>query len=837
MKQKMDNNRFSFVYISGAQIPTMNSVDRSSLGIILSAFQQSFSHTHPNENDDFFLDLGGHSMIAALTVTKLREAFPDIAIHDLYECKTAARLAERMTMKNYNNNVQISRVSTAKRIKPTWMTSLMCSAVQALVLIILAGVASLEFLLPYLLFDLMMSYGGIGYAYLVAYGTFVIIPPFRCILAVMIKWVVIGRYKEGDFPLWGTMYLRWWTVEQFRRLAASYVLSDTPLMAIYYRCLGAKIGRKVHLGHIDCSATDLLEIGDATTIASDAYIQTAFVDDYILKFRRICIQNDVYIGRKTVLSGQTTIGEHSELTDMCFLPPNTCVPSGEVWRGSPATYWRHATSLKPKIDSSNNKWTSMLFSIVFALVILLFVPLMYFLPMIPGITLFEYFDNPSFSPWVSVVIFSLVAGILYTCFVVLEIIFMHYLLVRNMKIGVYSTNSSVYMRKWIFNQLSNIALHVIHTLYATLYITPFLRALGMKIGDRCEVSTAVGMIHSLVEVGEESFIADNVTLGDPFIHRGEIHLRKTIIGKRVFIGNSAVITDGIQISDNCLVGCLSLVADELKEGQSCLGSPAIVLPKRAETSGDIPEELTYRPPTNLILKRFCIDTLRVFFPRIVIIFEIGIAFESFKAYSKVIGFGLSLLTLPILYIVILAIPALFLCVGLKWLIMGTYKTNQYAMWTWFVWTSEFVTATYEQLAVPLLLDFLRGTFFLAPVLRCFGVKIGRGCFLDTTDFTEFDLVHIGDYAVLSTHVGIQTHLFEDRVMKVAEINVGDDTTIGCTSIMLPNTQLGRSANLGPLSLMLKGEGIPAETSWQGIPIRAVNAANNSMHGLYRLKLL
>jgi non-ribosomal peptide synthetase-like protein len=214
-------------------------------------------------------------------------------------------------------------------------------------------------------------------------------------------------------------------------------------------------------------------------------------------------------------------------------------------------------------------------------------------------------------------------------------------------------------------------------------------------------------------------------------------------------------------------------------------------------------------------------------PRIVVVFEIGIAVQIFKIYNKSIGFGLSFLTLPILYIAIFALPSLLICIALKWLVMGIYKNNHYAMWSWFVWTSEFVTATYEQLAVGLLLEFLQGTFFLAPALRCFGVKIGRGCFLDTTDITEFDLVHIGDYVVLNTAVGLQTHLFEDRVMKVGEICLEDETTIGCASIMLPNTILGQGAKLGPLSLVIKGEGIPAKSLWQGIPIRSHGHINES----------
>jgi non-ribosomal peptide synthetase-like protein len=127
--------------------------------------------------------------------------------------------------------------------------------------------------------------------------------------------------------------------------------------------------------------------------------------------------------------------------------------------------------------------------------------------------------------------------------------------------------------------------------------------------------------------------------------------------------------------------------------------------------------------------------------------------------------------------------------------------------------------TYEQLAVPLVLEFLQGTYFLPPILRCFGVKIGGNCLINTTQITEFDLIRIGNQVVLNTGSELQTHLFEDRIMKVAGVFVEDETNVGCGSIMLPETRLGLGAKLGPLSLVIKGEDIPGQTSWQGIPIR------------------
>ena len=39
---------------------------------------------------------------------------------------------------------------------------------------------------------------------------------------ILAKWVIIGRYKPGRYPLWGSMYLRWWLVEQVTNLINTF---------------------------------------------------------------------------------------------------------------------------------------------------------------------------------------------------------------------------------------------------------------------------------------------------------------------------------------------------------------------------------------------------------------------------------------------------------------------------------------------------------------------------------------------------------------------------------------------------------------------------------------
>lgn len=132
-----------------------------------------------------------------------------------------------------------------------------------------------------------------------------------------------------------------------------------------------------------------------------------------------------------------------------------------------------------------------------------------------------------------------------------------------------------------------------------------------------------------------------------------------------------------------------------------------------------------------------------------------------------------------------------------------------------------MTSTYETLTVPLFLEMLTGTPYLAMFLRLLGVKIGARATLISHDITEFDMVSIGDEAVLNMHAAPQTHLFEDRVMKVGRVDYDAHTCAKPYSVCLPNSRVAEGAQLGCLSLLMKGEAVPANEVWEGAPIAPV----------------
>jgi non-ribosomal peptide synthetase-like protein len=177
---------------------------------------------------------------------------------------------------------------------------------------------------------------------------------------------------------------------------------------------------------------------------------------------------------------------------------------------------------------------------------------------------------------------------------------------------------------------------------------------------------------------------------------------------------------------------------------------------------------------------------------------------------------MSLACFPFLYIAC-GLAATLITLAAKWILVWRYRPGEKPLWSTAVWRNELINALHEHLAEPFFVGALTGTPFLSWYFRALGAKIGRRAYVETTDLSEFDLVRIGDEAALNADCTIQTHLFEDRVMKMSNINIGPRANIGAGTLVLYDTVLAEGAALGDLSLLMKGETLPARSRWQGIP--------------------
>src|SRR5205807_5949417 len=280
------------------------------------------------------------------------------------------------------------------------------------------------------------------------------------------------------------------------------------------------------------------------------------------------------------------------------------------------------------------------------------------------------------------------------------------LLVQRVKPATYRVHGSFYIRSWLVEQLYSLSLDLTAQLRATIYLAPWFKALGVKLGRNVELSTANTPNPDLLTIEEGATIADEVALGPSRVENGWMTVAPTKVGKRTFLGNSAVVPAGTTIGENSLLGVLTLPPSDpgrtAQDGSSWLGSPPVPLPRR-ESSGNFSEKRTYQPTRRARLVRATVEAFRVTLPSAgFIIVTTTVITATFALISR-LGLVPALLLLPVTYGVACTVVALAVVLA-KWVVMGRFRPFTHPLYTTYVWRLEAVNALYEFLATPLTLD-------------------------------------------------------------------------------------------------------------------------------------
>jgi non-ribosomal peptide synthetase-like protein len=785
-----------------------------------------FAPLEVSVTDDFFLDLGGHSLLAAKTVSELRKQkdFHDLSVIDIYKNPTIEKLAHarlQASVKSDGNGNGTSESGTARASeKKTEQTSrvrhFVAGVTQFFSLYALFGFHLLMGTVMYLTFFYFYQQ---QYPWLQALGWALMVSilayPALILVAIAAKWILLGRIKPGRHKLWGWFYLRWWFVHKLLHGLDFYHFSGTPLLPYIYRLLGMRIGKDVHLETDHFSAFDIITIGDGTSIDENASLPGYSVNDGYLIIGSITVGKNCFIGTRSVLAENTVMEDEARLDDLSFLPAGERVPAGETWEGSPARKTMALNPVKLLVPPAYGKLHRA--ALLALYVVLVFtVPIVSFIAFVPGIAFLIQLD-PLGQPlvylsWLPVV------GASFVLLLTLEVVILKWLLVGRVRSGVYPVHGGFYIRNWIVDQLLRISLAHVGQLHATLHVIPWYKALGMKIGKMVELSTAASTTPDLINLNDGSTIADEASLGSPHIERGWMTIAPVRLGRRSFIGNSAVVPAGSTLGDGSLVGVLSITPKpgiSERTHATWFGSPAILFPKR-EASAHFSEERTYNPPKKLRFARAAFELLRVTLPPAgFIVVAASVIVTALALWSRY-GLFTTMLILPVV-LGIACTVILLAVVVVKWIVVGRYKPFVKPLWSNFVWRLELVNALYEFLAAPIMLEALQGTPFLPMYLRLLGAKIGKACYLDTTGFLEWDLVEIGDRTSVGEAAIMQTHLFEDRILKASHLQIGCDCSIGVASVVLYDSKMEDGSSLDSLTLLMKGEILPAGTAWEGIP--------------------
>ncbi|KNY12030.1 peptide synthetase [Achromobacter piechaudii] len=777
---------------------------------------------------DFFRDLGGHSLLAARLVSALRKhpKLSALSMHELYQHAGVGALAARLDALMAARPADAAPVDTEARA-PEWRRWV-CGLAQLAVLPLLIGVRMLIWLTPFFTYHYLTGDDGdsVWRAVALSIASFLACNLLSFGVAVACKWAIVGRQKPGRYPLYGWRFYRWWLVDRILDIPPAHLLAGSPLQVWYLRALGARIGRDAAISRVSVRAPDLLTVGDGVSIGAAVNLENFAVRGGIWEVAPITLADNAYVGSYAVVQGDVSMGEGARLEGLSSLAAGARVPAGQTWTGAPARHDPRAqpSDLPPRPERSG-RWRRLdvlAYAAGGTLIAALF-----FMPVFPSFVLIDWID----ARWLDLMgtraswpyaflcylLLALPASALLLLLTVLACAVLRWSLLPRLSAGQWPVYGQIYLRRWLTNQIQEASLSVLHGLYASIYAGSWYRLLGAKVGRGTEISTAMGIVPDMLTLGRDSFIADGVMLGDEEIDRGWMRLRPTVVGNRSFVGNGAYVPDGSVLPDDVLIGVQSRAPANgvMASGQTWLGNPPLALPAREQTAG-FPDHLTFRPSAARKLARGAVEGLRMILPLAVVI---AVGYLTVMRVIPVavnqgfVGAFDELMLAGVLY----GVGTFLFLVLLKWLLMGRYRARAEPMWTPFVWKSEAVTSLYESIAVPNFFNFLRATPWLPLALRCMGARIGKRVFMDTTDITEYDCVFIGDDAVLHAGSGPQTHLFEDRVMKIGPVHIGQGVNVGPRSTILYGTHVEAGARLGPLTLVLKGETIPAGQAWMGSP--------------------
>lgn len=789
-------------------------------GILLAAAQKVFPGQTVPLSADFFTELGGHSLLAARFVSLVRAdtRFAGITLQDMYEGRSLTGIGARLDQRGLG-------VAPKDRSfePPPLLRRFLCGLAQATVMPFILFFMCVQWLGIFTIFLMldadMLGFWGQLVSLLVIYMGLTIA---TTLVGILGKWLSVGRVKPGRYPLWGVYYFRVWLAMKFTLLVKPKWFQGTPIMRVYMRLMGAKIGKDAIISEFEAGALDLVSIGDRVCTGTKLKLANVEFIGNEMVIGSVVIEDDAYIGTSSVIEHDTVIGRGAEVGDLTAVLTGTHVGAWEKWEGSPAR--RVGTidqnDLPEQAEASALRKNVMTAAYVLTLLI---IPPIGLLPIFPAFGLFDHMDL-FIAGWTKADTLSILplltwpTSMALIAFTILMTVAMRWLIFpTRLQPGRYSVHSFTYFRKWSLSLLTEVKLETLSSLFATIYMRLWYRLMGTKIGKGSEISTNLAGRYDLVEIGAGNFIADEVLLGDEDIRRGWMTLEKVTTGDRVFVGNDAVVPPGTNFESDSLLGIKSLppTSRHLRSGETWFGSPSISFPTRQRVDG-ISAAMTYQPSLGKRLGRMVFEAFHTSFPTMLFI---TLGYYTVERLDGLMDQRLWGQVFLLFLFASIAIPIVMTAstIVAKWLFMGVYKPTIKPMWSFWAMRTEACAVLYWGLAGRVLLDSLRGTPFLPWLLRLYGAKTGKGICMFSTDITEFDCVTIGDFCTINTLSALQTHLYEDRLMKVGRVLLGRGVNVGSGATVLYDTKIGDFADVGSLCVVMKGETLPPHTAWVGAP--------------------
>ncbi len=780
----------------------------------------------------FFDGLGANSLLMAQFCARARkrEDLPSPSMKDIYRYPTirslVAALAESAPAPA--DSPAVLQASTPMRPPdPVTRTSRLSH--------VLCGTLQLLFFLGYSLVAGFVTAGGYEW---VAAGSGLVDIYLRsllfggagflalCAFPVVAKWVLVGRWKSCEFPVWSMTYLRFWVVKVLLHANPMVLFVGNPLYVLYLRALGARIGRGVTiLSRSVPVCTDLLTIGSGTVVRKDSFFLGYRAHAGRIQTGRITLGRDVYIGEKTVLDIDTSMGDGAQLGHTSSLHRGQAVPDGERRHGSPAqpTQVDYLRVAPARCGTMRRAW--------FALASLLQLFFLY-TPLAVGGMYMVFSEVPAIRKRLESTAALTLSELVSDALVVSLVLFLGFItlglaalctLPRLLSLAVrpdrvyplygfpYAVHrataqmTNIKFFAWLFGDSS----YIVHYLRGIGYDLSHVEQTGSNFGTEVQHDSPV-----LVSVGRGTMVADGLSVINADYSATSFRLSRASIGPRNFLGNNIAYPTGGRTGDNCLLATKVMVPldGEVREGVGLLGSPCFEIPRSVERDSRFDDLRT----GEVLRRRLAAKNRHNVRTMALMLFVrwLHTLTLTFLALASVQMYGV------LGHIVIAAYMALALALSTAYYILVERCVMSFrrlrpmlcSIYDPAFWSHERLWKVPDHY-----LNIFNGTPYKTLVWRLLGVRIGSRVFDDGCYLTERTLTAIGDESTLNAGSKVQCHSQEDGTFKSDVTTLGTGCTLGVAAHVHYGVTMGDGAELAPDSFLMKGEEIPPHARWGGNP--------------------
>ncbi|WTP54864.1 phosphopantetheine-binding protein [Streptomyces tauricus] len=776
----------------------------------------------------FFDDLGANSLVMAHFCARVRKHpdLPAVSMRDVYGHPTIRGLAAALSEVPAEEPAPPAEPA-APPVPVSGARYALCGAVQFLVFALYCLLSGLVTAQGY---DWVSAGDGVVDVYLrsALFGGGVFVG--LCTLPVVAKWVLVGRWKETEFPIWSLAYLRFWTVKVLLHANPMVLFAGNPLYVLYLRALGARIGRNVTiLSHAVPVCADLFTVGANTVIRKDSHFLCYQAHAGRIRTGRVTLGQDVFVGENTVLDIGSSMGDGSQLGHASALYGGAEVPAGQHWHGSPAQrtdvdYVRVAPAECGTARRVGYGLATVLQTLLVTMPLLVGGAYL-LLTVAPSLDVLldreaqhitsGRFYAEAFALSVALFVGFVVVGLAVGTVVprllnrflepdrVYPLYGFHYSVQRSV-----ARLTNVKFFKWLCGDSS--------------YIVHYLRAIGYDLShvEQTGSNFGTGVAHEtpfLATVGRGTMVADGLSIMNAEFSGSSFRVSRATIGPNSFLGNHIAYPVGGRTGENVLLATKVMVPldGEVREGVGLLGSPPFEIPRTVERDTRFDhlregDELRRRLAAK---NRHNLGTMGLFlflrwFDWFVLTVLGFAAFDLYGEYGTAGG----------------------LLIGASLLVGVAFTTGYYALVERVILRFRPLQPRLHSIYDPLFWRHERlwkipdthfalynGTPFKSLLWRLLGVRIGRRVFDDGAYITERTLTAIGDDCTLGAHSKIQSHSQEDGTFKSDHIEIGSGVTLGVGALVHYGASVGDAAVIAADSFLMKGEEVPPGAHWGGNP--------------------